>query len=79
MTHPYIVVIGRLKGEDNGMAVFQNSTAKTARKAYHKQLRDIYEDRSGSRDLIIDAIIASNEPPQVLESDTMNKVRTPGV
>jgi hypothetical protein len=42
-----------------------------ARKAFHKQLCDIWEDRSAKKDLIIEAVIASNEPPNVLDSDTM--------
>jgi hypothetical protein len=69
--YPFILIIGRLSDEENTLAVYQNTTSEMARKAFHKQLCDIWEDRSAKKDLIIEAIIASNEPPNVLDSDTM--------
>lgn len=75
MSYPYILIIGRLSDEDNVMAVFENASVDHAKKVFHKQLCDIWEDRSASRELIIEAVIASNEPFNVLESDTMVRAK----
>ena len=78
-TYPYILIIGRLSDEENTMAVYKDTTAEMAKKAFHKQLCDIFEDRKAGKDLILEAVIAFNEPPNILESDTMLQVRTPEV